>query len=228
MPNPDTDFQNRISMQPEMGPLTANEEPTEEEAMAMQDISAEVIKVIHGDNNSAVLGVMSNTPELYQGVAQAAFQILLSSKQKYESGGQKVPPAALFGEGAAIHTAVDELFQLAQAAGLPGSEEQDQYSAAIMDVMRQAGEHIEKSGDDTSIAEAQELLIDIEATGPNAGVPDYTEEDASNVESTVRRSLDKQNQSLNPEYVDEGPPPEEQEQMMPQQAPIQGGGILNG
>lgn len=225
------DFENMISMTPAMGPLNADEEPTAEEMDAYEDISAEVIKFINGDNNAAVLAAVSNTPELYQGISQAAFQILLATKQKYEQGGQKVPPAALFGEGGAIHTAVDELFQMASAAGVPGADDQDQYSAAMMNVMVLAGDYIEKASDDTSIAEAQDLLIDVEAASgePQRTMPPM--QDDGSLQSAIQRSLDAQNQSLAPENIP--PPPGEEEMMMeedpnmmppPQQG---GGGILN-
>lgn len=237
-PAPAKDFQSMISMEPALGPLTADEQPTAEEMDALDDINSEVIKFIHGDNRNPVMGMISNARELYQGISQAAFQILLATKQKYEAGGQKVPPAALFGEGAAIHTAVDELFQIAQAAQLPGSDDQDQYSAAMMNIMRLAGEHIEKSNDDDSVAEAQELLIDVETAGgmPGAGPATYTEEDNEQLTGAIQRSLDAQNQALYPQQAPDPEAPVGPQQGAPQQSgqagrgaqmPPQGGGILN-
>ena len=194
-------FEDMVSMTPEFGPLNADQEPTQDEIDALDDINAEVLMFIHGPNNGSVMGMVGNSPELYQGVAAAAFQILLATKQKFEAGGEKVPPAALFGEGGAIHTTIDEIFQLAQAAGMPGSEDQDHYNAAMMEVMRLAGDHIEKTNDDASVGEAQELLIDIETADGQAGGYQPVEEDV--LAGTIQRSLDAQNQALQPQQVPE-------------------------
>ena len=216
------------TLEPALSPFEGTEEPTQEEIDALDDITSEVLNFIHGPNNDAVLGSIGNAQELYQGIGAAAFQILLATKAKFEEGGTKVPPATLFGEGGAIHTTIDELFQLAQAAGIPGANEQDQYSAAMMEVMRLAGDHIETTGDDASVAEAQELLIDVERTGPNgSGLPEEGEEDV--LRGTIQRSLDAQNSALQPTPTQGGADPT---QVLPQQqgeVPVQpAGGILNG
>ena len=208
----DPDFNDYIDMDPAFGPISADEEPTPEELDALEDINAEVLKVIYGDNNDAVMGVIKNANELYQGVGLAAFQILLSTKTKFEAGGQKVPPAALFGEGAAIHTTVDELFQLAQAAGIPGSDTEEQYTAAMMEVMRLTGDHIEKSGDDDSVGEAQDLMIDIEAAAGNTGPVQLGQEDEDDVRGAIERSMQAQ-QAPAPEQALGGPPQQGQEEV---------------
>lgn len=205
-------------MEPAAQPFIGSEEPTQEEIDALDDITAEVVKFIYGDNNESVLGTISNTPELYQGVGFAAFQILLATKQKFEEGGTKVPSATLFGEGGAIHTTIDELFQVARAAGVPGSDDEDQYSAAMMEVMRLAGEYIENVGDDESIGETQELLIDSEEPGANDILAE-TSEDEESLRDSIQRSLDAQNQALEPEQVEEAPQ---------QQQPAEPGSLLNG
>ena len=214
------DFNDLVTMEPAVQPIIGSEEPTQEEIDALDDITSEVVKFIYGDNNASVLGSIANTPELYQGVGFAAFQILLSIKQQFELEGTKVPPATLFGEGGAIHTTVDELFQVAQAAGVEGSDDEAQYSASVMEVMRLAGEYIETTGDDDSISEAQELLIDIEETG-QGGMIVETSEDEESLRSTIQRSLDAQNQALQPEQVEEGAPQQQQQPAVP-------GSLLNG
>ena len=209
-------FEEMVTMTPAFGPLNADEEPTQEEVDALDDINAEVLNFIHGDNNSSVMGSIGNAVELYQGVGAAAFQILLAVKQKFEAGGEKVPPAALFGEGGAIHSTIDELFQLAQAAGMEGSDDQDQYNASMMEVMRLAGDHIEKTNDDDSVAEAQELLIDIEtAANPEQAVQGVDEDSLT---GTIQRSLDAQNQALQPEQVPDPQAPQGPQQQQANQA----------
>lgn len=227
------DFGQYSTLEPALGPLEATEEPTKEEIDALDDINAEVLNFIHGDNQSSVLASISNGQELYQGIGSAAFQIMLATKSKFEQGGEPIPPASLFGEGGAIHTTVDELFQLAQAAGVPGADDQDQYSAAMMETMRQVGEYIEQTGDDASVAETQELLIDIEQTGgQGVGEPELGEEDA--LRGTIQRSLDAQNQALSPEQTpvqDAAQAAPQQQSAVPETAggPVQPqGGILNG
>jgi hypothetical protein len=185
-----------VSLQPEFGPLNADQEPTQLESDALDDITAEVLKFIHGDYSDDLVSSVANAPEFYQGVGAAAFTVLDATKSKFESGGVKVPPATLFGEGGAIHTTVDEIIQLMRAAGVPGAEDPDQYSASMMEVMRLAGEHIEKTNDDESVSEAQELLIDIESTGQPGVVPES--EDEGRLKGAIQRSLDAQNQALGP------------------------------
>ena len=228
---PQQNFEEMVTMTPAFGPVNADEEPTPDEVDALDDINAEVLNFIHGDNNESVMGSIGNAQELYQGVAGAAFQILLAVKQQFEAGGEKVPPAALFGEGGAIHSTIDELFQLAQAAGMEGSNDQDQYNASMMEVMRLAGDHIEKTNDDSSVAEAQELLIDIEsAANPEAAVGAVDEDSLT---GTIQRSLDAQNLALQPEQVPpEGAAPQQQQANQANQGalPPQGppaGGVLN-
>lgn len=185
-------------LNPALGPFEADEPATQEEQDALDDVSAEILKFIHGNNSRSVLGSIANTPELYQGVGNAAFQILLAIKQQYERDGGKLPEAVLFGEGGAIHTAVDEIIQLAQAAGIQGSDDPNQYSAAMMEVMRLTGEYIETTGDDNSVAEAQELLIDVEETG-YAGQQIPQQGDDESLRGAIQRSLDAQNQALQPQ-----------------------------
>jgi hypothetical protein len=159
-------FEQYVSMQPEFGPVNATEEPNAAEKEAYEDIHAEVLEFIHGPQGDNVVKMLQTAPELYQGVGQAAFQILLATKQKLEGkNGKPLPPAALWGEGAGIHTTVDELYQLAKMENIPGSEQQDQYMASMFEVYRLAGDHIQNSNEDESINEAQDLIADIEMTG---------------------------------------------------------------
>lgn len=227
-PQQKPDFEKMVTMRPEFGPLNADEEPSPEESEAFQRINNRLLEFIHGPKSDAVVRMMQNSPELYKGVGQAAYQILLSAKQQEEKGGKELPPAALWGEGAGIHTAVDELFQLAQAAGIPGSQEQDQYSAAMFEVYRLAGEHIEQGNDDNAVKEAQELMIDVEASSGPQGIPEgtYGMPHQKMLDEAVQRSLAQQQGGIPPQAAPEPAP----QQGAPQgPMPPQGmSGILGG
>lgn len=185
-----SDFSKHITAEPAFGPLTADQEPTPEEQDARDDAVAEMMTFMYGDNSDSVLGVMSNARELYQGVGQAAYHILNATKTKFEKGDVQLPSAAIFGEGGMIHSAVEELMQLAQAAGLPGSDDQDQYHAAMFETYRLVGEHIQSSGEDGSIAEAQELLIDVETAGGNMSTaPGLNPGQEEDLQGAIERSL---------------------------------------
>jgi len=213
-------FDSYADLDPGLAPFEATEPATEEETDALEDIMAHVLTFIHGENQQSVIDSISNSREIYQGVGNAAFNILLSTKLKYEKDGQKIPPATLFGEGGAIHSTVDEIFQLLEAARVPGADDRDQYAASVMEVMRLAGEHIEKSGDDASTFEAQELLIDSEEAGtPGTPVGGAPEEDK--LTRAIQRSLDAQNQAL-------APPPDQAGPAAPAGQPSQPAGGLAG
>jgi hypothetical protein len=203
------------TLEPALGPFEGNEEPTQDEIDSLDDVIAEVLTFIHGPNHESVLGSITNAPEegggIFKPIGNATFQILLATKAKFEEGGKKLPPAVLFGEGGAIHTTVDELFQMAQAAGVPGADDDQQYSASIMETLRLAGDYIEKTGDDASITEAQELLIDVEATAPGERQLGGGAKD-DDLKAAIQRSLDAQNQTA-PD-AEQAPP--QQPQPLPQ------------
>lgn len=242
---PKQNFSDMVSLQPQFGPLSADEEPTPEETRAFNAMYTEVLEFIHGPKSESVLGTISNAPELYQGIGNTAFQILLAVKQNMEKDGKPVEPAALWGEGGAIQSTVDELFQLARAARLPEADNPDMFSAAMFETYRLAGEYIQNANEDDAINEAQELLVDVEtSTDPEGGMPEgiFNEVHQGQLDGAYENSLAARQamEAGGPQGAQAGPeaqggmPPEAmmgQEQPMPQEEqPMPAGnpGMLGG
>lgn len=155
-------YDDLIQVKPEDDPWQATEEATPEEQAHYDELFAEFIDKLYGPQRDNALRIMQTTPELYQGVSQATFTLLKGVYDNHRATEGEVPQAALFGEGGMISTAVDEMFKLANAHELRGSEDINQYTAAQMDMMRRVGEYIEKEQGDDSIDEAQDLMMDVE------------------------------------------------------------------
>jgi hypothetical protein len=126
-------------------------------------------------------------------VSQASFTLLKGVYDDYKEREGEVPQAVLFGQGGMIATAVDEVFKMASAHKVRGSEDVNQYTAAQMDMMRRVGELLEKEQSDSSVDEAQELMMDVEmAYNPGVeaaplGVKDQADLDAIEYQEEMRQ-----------------------------------------
>jgi hypothetical protein len=156
------DYDELVELDPAFGPVAGNEEPNEEEQAHYDMLYADFMDELFGAQSKNAETMLRTGPELFKSVATVAFNILHAVHQRHEQRDGPVPQAALFGEGGMISTAVDEVFQMAIALQLPDSQDQDQYTAAQMDVMRQVGDYLEKSQDDGAVNESQDLLLDME------------------------------------------------------------------
>lgn len=168
-PGPNTDqltqnanYDELVSRDPGYGPVAANEEPDEAEMAHYNMMYADFVEVLYGSQVKNAEQMLQTSNDLYLGVSKVAFTILQAVYQRHDQRDGPVPQAALFGQGGMISTAVDEVFSMAMALKLPDSKDQDQYTAAQMDVMRLVGEFLEKSQDDGAVGQAQDLLIDVE------------------------------------------------------------------
>lgn len=169
--------------------LTANEEPTSEEMYHYHEMYADFMEALYDNNSRNVEQMIGSSEQLYEGVSEAAITLLRPVYQAHEQKEGEVPQAALFGEGGMIHTAVEEVFQFAQAAGIDGSQSQDQYTAAHVDMMRKVGEFIEKKSDDSAVEEAQDLMVDVEMADPNySGSPEMSTEDTAELKNIATQN----------------------------------------
>lgn len=161
-------YDDLVELKPEDDPLQGSEPANEEEQAHYDNMFADFIDLLYGPQRDNALKMMKTTPDLFQGVSQASFVLLKGVYDEHTRKEGPVPQAALFGEGGMIGTAVDEMFKLAAAHKLKGSDDINQYTAAQMDIMRRVGDYLEKEQSDDSVNEAQDLLMDIEvANNPN-------------------------------------------------------------
>jgi hypothetical protein len=165
-----TEYDEYVDVQapaPELAPLTASETPDEEEQAHYDTMYADFIDLLYEDSVKQVTEMLSTGGDMYDRASQAAFMLLNKVYREHDMRDGPTPQAALFGEGGMIHTAVDEIFQFAQARHIPGADEQDQYTAAQINMMRLVGEELEKEQDDDAVEEAQSLMVDVEMQDPN-------------------------------------------------------------
>lgn len=178
-----------VATDPGIDVLTANEEPTPEEMEHYHEMYADFMAALYDNNSRAVEQMIGSSEQFYEGVSEAAITLLRPVYQKHEQRMGEVPQAALFGEGGMIHTAVEEVFQFAQALGIDGSQDQDQYTAAHIDMMRKVGEYIENKSDDGAVEEAQDLLVDVEMSHGQGKNPELSGEDISDLEAIAAQQM---------------------------------------
>lgn len=185
-----SEYDSLVGDVPSLEPFVGNEEPDEADMEFFYEMYSDYIEELSGKQKDNAIKMMKSAPDLYQGVSQAAFTILEAVKGRVEAREGAVPPAALFGEGAMIHTAVDEMFKLARAANIPGSEDQDQYTASQMDMQRLVGEYLQKAQEDDAIGEAQELMLDSEGIGATGNPEDVTGNERIQLEQAANQEID--------------------------------------
>jgi hypothetical protein len=115
-----------------------------------------IANVLHQDRR----GLMEVIPDLLE-------PILLKIKADVEAEtGEPMSSAVFFGQGGLFEAGVDELFELAQTLGIPGSDDPDQYSGALINLAGvKAGKHVLNSNDKGSMEEAINLGQDLVAEG---------------------------------------------------------------
>jgi hypothetical protein len=166
------EYDELVELDQGFGPIAANEEPDKAETAHFEMMYADFVEELYGAQSKNAEQMLKTSRDLYLGVAQVAFNILKAVHQRHEQRDGPVPQAALFGEGAMINTAVDEVFSMAMSLKLPEAQDQDQYTAAQMDMMRLVGEFLEKSQDDGAVNEAQELMLDMETADGTSNTVD--------------------------------------------------------
>lgn len=84
--------------------------------------------------------------------------MLLAAKNEIEEAtDEEAPSSVFFSEDGLMHQGVNMLFDMAQALAIPGSDDPDQFAAALMNIYKKAGEYILEKGDEDARREALEL-----------------------------------------------------------------------
>ena len=156
------------TLDPANDPMNADQELSQGEQATYDEMYSDFMDKMLVGGEKPIVKMIKSAPDLYAGVSQAAFTILKAIYPAYAKEGEDAS-VALFSEGGMIATAVDEVYQLAQAHRLEGSDDINQYSAAQIDMMRRVGEFMEQRQEDDGVSNAQDLLMDIEeANNPGA------------------------------------------------------------
>lgn len=152
---------------------------TPEEQQIVDVVNDGIEQQIHGKFRDDLVELLTSTPELWNNVATASTMLLEGAYGKTAEQVVEVPPDAWFGENGIIQTTVEMVFEVANAIGMPGAEDDDQLNAAYMKVMTTIGEELYEE-DDVAVAEAQQLMIDAEF---GDGASDILEEDFESMET---------------------------------------------
>lgn len=182
-------YDDMLAMDPGYQQLSADEDPTPEQEAQFEQVYDEFLHLIEEGGRADVVKIIENSQQLYDGVSTAAFYLLKAAKLEVENRIGPIDPAVFFGEGGMIHSAVDTVFEMAQTAGIRGSDDEQQYTAAQFDMMKKVGEYIQSAQEDGSVEEAQDLLIDIEMSGQPRDVPPPSPQELSTLRQGQEQSM---------------------------------------
>lgn len=140
------------------------ERASEAEQMILDQVMTTVEGFIHGDGRSNIVQMLETDAELHQKVATAAVGLISQAHDQAAASGTPIPPDVLFGQNGVIQNTTELVFEVAEAIGVPGSQNDENLNMAFVSVMMMIGEHeFQKGGQSTE--EAAEFLIDLETRG---------------------------------------------------------------
>lgn len=154
-------FEDLIDTKSMLGVESATEEVSPEVDAQHTAALEAMVDFVHGPAAEKLVDTMASAPELWRGVGDVATDVVTGVKRQLDSQRQEVDPTIFFAEDGLLHNSIDLLFELAQEAGLPGSEDEDQYGASLMWLMKNVGESIVKDNDELAVEEAENLFIDM-------------------------------------------------------------------
>lgn len=141
-------------------PLGVGTEPaSEEEQAALDGVMDGIVNALHGNASQQIVQSLKSAPDLVTGVSMIAAPLVQQADMELQGMGQEVPDDIWFAENGAIQQTVELVWEMAEAAGLPGSEDESQLEAAYMQTMSQIGEYLYENDPD-SVLEAQEALME--------------------------------------------------------------------
>jgi hypothetical protein len=162
----DSEFDD-LATDPVLQPLVGEDDASPEEERQLATVVNGASQFIFGDKMSAVIQNLKKGghDSLYEPVSFAVYQILAQQKQELEKRGDKASPAVFFAETGAIPLVTDMVWDLAKQLKLPGADDQNQYAASVINVMKMAGEHTLESGDQAAIDEATKVASNMVQAG---------------------------------------------------------------
>lgn len=154
---PDAAFQEMGPRDPGLDNLAASEPASEEEHAMLADTMVPALDFLYGKGLPATVEALSAGPQLYLTASEVAFEVV----KKQHIDNPNIPSTIYFGQDGAMQQTIDAVFDIAQASEVPGSKDKDQYAASVVNLWRLAGEYIADSGDEESMAQAEELMINV-------------------------------------------------------------------
>lgn len=150
--------------------LRADEQATPEEEVQMAEAATKLVKIMADDSMLPRLatalhkdrrGLMEVVPDILEPVLLKIYGELQAEAPK----DQPVSSAIFFGEGGLLQMGVEEMFGLAQELQIPGADDPDQISGALIGIYKKTGEHVLRSKDGESMREVISLGTDMVAEG---------------------------------------------------------------
>lgn len=146
--------------QPGADQLGPNEEAaTPEEEALLQKAADTVTEFLHGEKRDQVAkDIAQGQGELYERVSDVAYPLLMGMSQSAKDA----DPG--FDFWMALGTiAIEELFAIADAADLPGAQDQEQMEAALLDMVVRHGE--ENQDNPEAVEAAKQAATEMAQTG---------------------------------------------------------------
>lgn len=137
---------------PILDPVTPTEDASPEEEEALAKATVAFREFAFSDKGLQVIIDMLTVKdmELFETIAEAAAPIL----QKVHADMPDLPGSVYFGDGGLLQQAVSSIWDIAVQQGVPGSDDEEQRDAALINLYKMAGEYILESGDQDSVDEA--------------------------------------------------------------------------
>lgn len=180
--------------------VTADQPADDGSEMVLGVAMEEVGKVLYDDGGAAdVVEMLRNDQRpLYESLPEIAVPFLTKAYQVVQETAEDDEISdVMFGEGGVITGVVDALFEVAQAAGIPEAEDEDNYAAVMIGVYNKVGEHIDMEGDEMAKSQIAELGMDMATTNEDGTMTDpesFKDPKASAVTSGVTSALYGQQQ----------------------------------
>lgn len=151
-------------------PITDTEDASQEEETFLSAVMDYFMGYIYSDEglSKVVQAMKQDKRELFEKIPDIVEPILKRAKLEVEGAGGEIPASVWFGEGGALQSANDLMFEIAQQSDIPGSMDKDQYAASLMQLYGKAGQAIEEEGDPNAVREAEDLMMEM-AIGAQGG-----------------------------------------------------------
>jgi hypothetical protein len=178
---------------PTFEPLTGDEEASAEEEKFLAAVMDYFMGYIYSDEGLAkvVQALKQDRRELFEVIPDIIEPLLKKAKLEVErASGQDIPASVWFGEGGALQSANDFLFELAQQSDVPGSQHTDQYTASLINLYGKAGQTIEEEGSEEAIKEAEALMMEVSVGAQGGDIEEIKRQPKhKDLTSAVQRGL---------------------------------------
>jgi hypothetical protein len=204
--------------------LTPDEDASQEEEEALAIGLSHIMENLYSDEGLPKFAnvLHQDQRELWQAIPDLLEPALHAAKDEIEEvTDEPAPGSVFFAEGGLLQEGVSRMFELAQQLGLPGADDPDQYSAALANTYKKAGEYIMAEGNEDTIQEVLSLGGDLVAES-EVGVADQDE-----AQKVLSKRLKKRGvtEATDAAFADAAM---EQEQAQMQQMQAQAPGLLGG